>query len=136
MKTIYQKDNYGNRTAFEVSDDIADTLAKTRRAIWRNDAKERYYRAASLDGMTDYDKRTSCQAVNPEDIYIAAEQQSELREKLIAALKLLTPEQARLVGLLQKSLGIREIARLLGKSHVTVLEMRKAIQKKVERFLR
>lgn len=120
----------------EVTDRVENALTETRRAIWRNNAQERYYRKASLDAMSDHDERTSCTDASPEEIYIAAEEQAKLRTKLAAALKSLTPEQLKLVKLLKKGMGIREIARVLGKHHSTIEEMRKAVQKKFEKFLR
>ena len=135
MKTVYVKHN-GQNVSVTVTDEQERVITETRRAIWSNESYERYHRAASLNAMTDHDKRTSCTATNPEAIYIAVEEQAERTEKLTAALKSLTPSQLELVKLLRKGMKIREIARTLGKSHVTVLEMRKAVQKKFEKLLR
>lgn len=134
MKQVYVKDN-GLKVTVSVTDEQERAITETRRAIWRNDAKEKYYRAASLDAMTDSDKRTSCADLNPEAMYITAEERTERTATLNAALQSLTPEQLRLLKLLDKGLGIREIARLLGKDHQSIRDMRERIQKKFKKFM-
>jgi DNA-binding NarL/FixJ family response regulator len=133
MKQVYIKEN-GKKIFVSVTDETESALTETRRAIWRNDAQEKYHRATSLDAMTDKDGRTGCTAANPETTYIAAEEIRERTAKLAAALKTLTPGQAELVKLLEKGLGVREIARLLNKDHQSVRDMRERIREKIKKY--
>lgn len=135
MKQIYVK-NSGKKVSVEVTDDQERVLTQTRRAIWNNDAQQRYYRAASLDAMTDHDERTSCAALNPETIYIAAEEKAERSAKLAAAIKTLTPEQRKLIVLLRMRVSGKEIAKRLNMTEPAVTQMKKRVQKKLEKFLR
>ena len=134
MKTVYVKDG-GKKVYVEVTDEVAVTLKTTRNAIWSNDAYERYHCGASLSAMTDRDRRTSCADSNPEMIYIAIEEQAELRANLSAALKTLTPAQSELLKMLYKGMSVTEIAKTKGISKASVCEARKWLQKKFDKFL-
>jgi DNA-binding NarL/FixJ family response regulator len=133
MKQVYIKEN-SKKVFVDVTEEQETVITETRRAIWRNESQERYYRAASLDAMTDSDMRTSSMAANPETIYIAAEEARERKAKLAAALKTLTPEQTRLVRLLMKGLSGSEIARMLGKDKRSVSDMKIRVQEKIKKY--
>ena len=134
MKRVYVKEN-GNKVFAEVADEVESALTETRRAIWRNEAKERYYRGASLDAMTDKDKRVCGAASDPEEICIAAEERLEHRAKLAAALKSLTTRQAEVVKLLLKGKSVTGIAEFLGVTKQSVNDIRQAVQKKFKEFI-
>lgn len=142
MRTIYFIDHAGKRITQEVTDEVADAIIETRRAEWRNDAKERYYRGRTLSTLTDdaieYRQgraESRLMAASCEEEYIATEDKADKRAKLLIALESLTPTQKELVKLLKKGMSISEIARQWGKHHTTISEIRKAVQKKFEIFL-
>jgi FixJ family two-component response regulator len=91
---------------------------------------EKYHRGVSLDAMTDRDRRISCTANNPEEIYIAAEKRAERKARLTAVLKTLTPEQLRLIKMLKADMCVTEITAKLGVSKAAVSQMRLRIQEK------
>ena len=132
MPFIYFKNSHGKRVYVQVNAEVLMGYTKTRQAIWNNDAKEKYHRRMSLCAF-DKDK-LSGSTLNPEDIYIAAEERLELKMKLLAAVASLTAKQTDLVKLLIKGLKVSEVARLWGKNQSSVYEMKKAVEKKFERF--
>ena len=134
MKHIYLKNSHGSKTIVEVTDEVDRVLVQTRREIWRNDAKERYYCNASLDIMTDCNIRAG-HATSPEMLYISAEEKTERSAEIIAVLKTLTVEQQKLVVLLRNGVSGKEIAKRLGMTEPAVTQMKKRIQKKFEKFL-
>ena len=134
MPTIYFKQD-GKKVPVEVTDEQAQVITETRRKIWRNEAKERYYRKASLDAMTDCDKRTS-HAASPETLYIAAEECAERTTKLTVVLKSLTPKQLELVKMLERGMSVTEIARVRGVSKQSIFEARERIRKRFAKFLK
>lgn len=134
MKTVYQKDKYGNKITFEVSDEIAEGLSKTRRAIWRNDSMERYHCTLSLNAMIDYDERTSY-VESPEEIYIAEIKRRENQQKLLVALKSLTKQQMELVRLkFVENKSLQEIASYYGITYQTVQYRIKKVLEKLKKF--
>jgi DNA-binding NarL/FixJ family response regulator len=74
--------------------------------------------------MTDCGRRISCTANNPEERYIAAEERTELRDKLTAALKTLTARQLEVVKLLRKDMTVTDIASVLGITKQSVNDIR------------
>ena len=134
MKNVYVKNN-GKNVSVSVTDEMEAVLTETRRAIWRNEAKENYYREVSLDAMTDKDERTVSAELNPETIVIATEKRKEGRTKLAAALKTLTTEQARLVILFYvKNMPLNEIAEYYGVTYQAVQNRLKKILDKLKKF--
>ena len=134
MKRVYIKDN-GKKIFAEVTDEQGRAITETRRAIWRNDSKERYHRKASLEAMTDRDGRTASAELNPEAVYIAAEERAERGVKLAAALKSLTPEQSRLAALVcVKNIPLKEIACRYGVTYQAVQNRLKKVLEKMKKF--
>jgi RNA polymerase sigma factor (sigma-70 family) len=136
MTTIYFKDGNGQKITVGVSEAVAEVYRECRRAEWRNDAKERYYRGVSLDMITDKDSRLEEEAANPERLYIAAEERAEQRERLKAVLKALTAEQLRLVRMLKSGITAAEIAGALNISKSAVSQRIDTIHKKFKEFLK
>ena len=85
MTKIYLKNKKGNKVIV-VTDEVAIADLETRRAIWRNDAKEDYYREVSIDTLTDKDIRISIRK-NFEDKYIEKEESIKKRNMLISKIK-------------------------------------------------
>ena len=134
MKQIYVKSN-GKKVSVSVTDELESALRETRRAMWRNEAKERYHRAASLDAMTDKDERAVSGDLNPEAIYIAAEERAERGAKLAAALKSLTPEQSCLAVLAYvKNVPLKEIAGRYGITYQAVQSRLTTVLRKLKIF--
>ena len=129
----------------EVTEEVAAAYEEICREEERFDKYvKRYESKISLTQMQEENGRQfrDLRAPDPFEMIIDPEGQAEEKKKQARkkkktkiALKTLTSRQKELVRLLQKGMGIREIARLLGKSHVAVLEMRKAVQKKVGKIL-
>lgn len=136
MTKIYIKNDKGQKIYIDVTNEVANADTECRRAEWRNDAKEKYYRDPKLHDLNDKDEELACEEHNPERKMIATEEQKELRVKMISALKSLTPEQLELVKLLKAGKRITEIASLLGVSKASVSQMRSRIQEKFKKFLK
>lgn len=135
MTTIYFKDANGQKVSVEVTDEVAVADAEMRRAEWRNDAKERYYRDPKLSNLNDHDEELTAKDSNPEDKLIAYEDKLEMSAKLAAALKTLTPEQIELVKMLKAGMSVTEIAARLGVDKSAISHRRKRIQEKIKKFL-
>jgi DNA-binding CsgD family transcriptional regulator len=135
MTTIYFKNENGRKVEIRVTDKVADALAELRREEWRVEAAEQYHRAASLDALADAGADLGDDSANPESVCLAAAENTDLRDKVTAALAALTPDQLRLVKLLRKNKRIGEIARILGKDKRSVSDMKARVQKKFKAFL-
>jgi DNA-binding NarL/FixJ family response regulator len=142
VKQVYQKGD-GGKAFVEVTDEVANALAETRRAIWRNDAKERYYRGRTLDTLTDdaielrqENLERNLVAASTEDEYIEREEAEERQAKMAAVLKTLTPEQIKIIQMLQKGMTVGEIAKAEGVDHSAIAHRRQRIQKKFQEFLK
>lgn len=136
MTTIYFKNRDGRRVAVEVTDEVAAADKETRRAAWRNETKERYYRDQELHDLNDHDEELACEQSDPEVIHIAVEEQAERRTALLAALNELTSEQIELVKMLKSGMGVTEIAAQLGVDKSAISHRRKRIQEKIKKFLK
>jgi DNA-binding NarL/FixJ family response regulator len=136
VKRIYLKEN-GKRISVEVTDEAERAITETRRAIWRNESKERYYGAVSLDAAGDGDIRRAggCAAASPEAIYVAEEEAREMKKEMGTVFKTLTTRQTEVLKFLVKGKSVTEIARVLGVAKQSVSDVRRAVQKKFERFL-
>ena len=135
MKTIYFKDGTGKKVYVKVSEEIAEAMQELRRSEWRNEAYERYYRGVSLSAMSDRDEQIEAAGTNPEDMLIDGGEKRMLHRNLNVAMRSLTPMQAKVLSMLQKGIGVREIAKILDKDPTTIRDIRKAIQKKFEKYL-
>ena len=136
MTTIYIIDADGKKLAVQVTDEVAAAECETRRAEWRNDSKEEYYRDKKLGNLNDHDEELACEQSNPEAMRIAAEERAGLRAALTAALKTLTPEQIELVKMLKAGLSVNAIAAKLGVDKSAISHRRKRIQEKIKKFLK
>jgi RNA polymerase sigma factor (sigma-70 family) len=136
MTKIYIKNDEGQRIYIEVTKEVANADTEFRRAEWRNDAKEKYYRDPKLHDLNDKDEELACEEHNPERKIIVAEEKKEFRAKMIAALKSLTPEQLELVKFLKAGKTITQIATHFGVSKAAVSQMRNRIQEKFKKFLK
>lgn len=143
MTTIYIKDADGKKVAVQVTDEVAAADAETRRAEWRNEAKQRYYCGRTLDTLTDdaieyrQEKPESrLMTASPEDEHIAADERADLKAALTAALKSLTPEQIELVKMLKSGISVNAIAAKLGVDKSAISHRRKRIQEKIKKFLK
>ena len=135
MTTIYIKDADGRKIAVKVKSAVAIADVETRRAAWRNEAKELYYRDPKFQDLNDKDEELTCEIYNPELVMIAAEERAERRAKLSAALKSLTPEQIALLNMLKKGMSIAEIAAKLNVDKSAISHRRKRIQEKIAKIL-
>ncbi|MCL2797710.1 MAG: hypothetical protein FWD58_06625 [Firmicutes bacterium] len=133
MKEIYIK-NDGIKETVAVSDELAEAMAEMRRAWWRIESTERYYREASIDAMPDCDERIISEKFNPEAMMVAAEDKQKRQTKLSAAYNALTARQKQVVKLLIGK-SVTETAALLGVSKQSISDIRTAVQKKFEVFL-
>jgi len=119
----------------EVAEEFAESYREICREERRIDKREKRHSAVSLEQLEEH----GCEIVDPQsdplETMIERKRGEELRKKIKGAWSAFTAEQKNLVRLLRQGMGIREIARKLGKSHTTVLEMKKAIKKKMENFL-
>jgi len=136
MVTIKYFDG-GKTIDLEVTEEFAEAYKELCREDERLKKQEQRRRAktASLeqlreDGIDIVDER-----FNPLERAVRREDKAARREKLKAAFATLTLEQKKLVKLLKEGMGIREIARVLGKDPTSVRDMKEAIQKKLEKFL-
>ena len=143
MIKVYIRNAAGQKVTVEVTDEVAEAMKESYKAELRNDAKEKYYRGRTLDTLSDdavelrRDRpERGLMTASPEDEYIAAEERSDYRARLLTALKSLTAIQFELVKMLRKGLTVTEIARLWGKNQKTVYECYEAVQKKFKEFLR
>ena len=136
MTEIYIKNAQGQKIVVEVSDDTAKVMLECRRAEWRNNAKEEYYRNPILNDLNDKDEELGCELYNPERMMLAAEKKAEQQAIIIKVLKSLTPEQLNLVKLLKKGKSITEIAKLWGVSKASVSQMRYRIKEKFIKTLK
>jgi len=136
MKNYYFKDHNGTKVNIEVADDIAYALEVLRRAEWRNDAMEKYYRENRLSGYNDKDAELGSNQFNPEVILLEREYQTELRHNLAMVFKSLTKEQIRLVTMLNNGISITKISDKLCVGKSAVSHMRKRIQEKIKKFLK
>ncbi|MCL2369695.1 MAG: hypothetical protein FWC80_00465 [Firmicutes bacterium] len=135
MKTIYFFDHESKRVTQEVSDEVADVIAEARRAEWRNEAKERYYRHIKLNKLNDRDEEIGSSEFDPEYLLVQSEEHNELRAKLKTALQSLTPEQRQLVIMLKNGISVTDIATKLGVDKSAISHMRKRIQEKIKKYL-
>jgi len=134
--TVYITDGDGKRIAVEVSREVAGAMAESRRAEWRNDAKERYYRDkefGSLSRLGDSDKEITGTKTGIEDVN---ERAIERRTGMRAVFKQLTDRQREVVSLLYKGKSVTEAAEILGVAKPTVCKIKKAISKKFQTFLK
>jgi DNA-binding CsgD family transcriptional regulator len=136
MTTIYFKDKDGHKVAVEVTDEVAAADTETRRAEWRNEAKERYYRDAKLQDLNDKDGELACEEFNPERMTVAVEESRDLRTGMKAVLKTLTPRQTQVLTLLKSGKTCLEISALLGVSKQSVNDVRNALKEKFKVFLK
>jgi DNA-binding NarL/FixJ family response regulator len=143
MTKIYFKDEHGQKVSVEVTEEVAAVNTETRRGIWRNEAKERYYRGRALDTLTDdaiemrqENIERNLATASPEDGYIEREEAEERQAKIAAALKTLTPEQIKLIQMLRKGMTVGEIAKVEGVDHSAIAHRRRRIQKKFQEFLK
>lgn len=136
MTKIYFIDANGQKIAVSVTAEVAEADLESRRAIWRNDAKEGYYRAFSLDKLTD--KKDCCgdDSINPEKIYVDLFENSDSMLKLKKIIKTLTSRQQTVLRLLYKGHGVTEISKILSVKKQSVNDIRKSIQKKFKEFLK
>ena len=136
MTTIYIKDGNGRKVTVEVEEAVAEQMTDCRRAEWRNEAKERYYRDPKMHNLNDHDEEYGSDEQNPETRHIAGEERRDRRAKMLAVLKTLTPKQLEIVKLLKSGMTVSEIARHLNKNQKTVYEAYESIQKKFKEFLK
>lgn len=136
MTTIYFQDKDGRRIAVEVTEAVAVADIETRRAEWRNEAKERYYRNPKLQDLNDKDEELACEIHNPEKILIAAEESTDLRTRMQTVLKTLTSRQIQVLTLLKSDKTCLEISEILGISKQSVNDIRNAIKEKFKVFLK
>jgi RNA polymerase sigma factor (sigma-70 family) len=129
MTTIYIKDARGLKVQVEVTDEQAAVMTECRREEWRNNAKEQYYRQASLDGMTDKNAEVADSSDNPLDAMVAREERADRSARICAALGSLTAEQKRLIQMLKRGKSETEIAEALGVNKSSVCRMRQRVQK-------
>ena len=142
MTNIYFKNQNGCRVTIEAGEKVAEAYTELRRAEWRNEAMERYYRGRTLDTLTDdaieywQDKpERSLIVSSPEDEYIAIEERAERRKRIVIALSTLTERQAQVTKLLCKGKSITQIADILGVSKQSVNDIKQAIKNKIKDFL-
>ena len=133
--SIYMVDANGKKVNVTVSDEVAVAEAETRRAEWRNDAKEEYYRDKKRHSLNDKDEESGSNLHNPEAMLIAAEDKIDRQSKMLAALKMLTPKQSQLVKMLKAGMNVTDIADKLKISKAAVSKMKKAIQEIFKSFL-
>jgi DNA-binding NarL/FixJ family response regulator len=129
MTTIYIKNANGQRVLVEVTEEIAEAMTESRREEWRNNAKEQYYRQASLDGMTDKNAKVADSSDNPLDAMVTREERADRSARICAALGSLTAEQKRLVQMLRRGKSETEIAEALSVNKSSVCRMRQRVQK-------
>jgi DNA-directed RNA polymerase specialized sigma24 family protein len=122
----------------EADEGFASGYGEIRREEWRQE--KRVMRHETKITLTQMEDENGYQAMGeyPDPLTEICEQEetAELRAKIGAALAALTDEQKQLVEFLKRGLGVREIARELGKHHSSVEEMRKRVQKIFSSFLK
>jgi len=139
MKTekVYIVDGEGNRITVEVSKEVAEAMQECRKAEWRNDSIEMYYRdkaLGSLNALSDGDKEIAGPDGIESDDGGSAERFR--RDGIKAVLRSLTNRQKEVVRLLYKGKSVTEAARILGITHQSVGDIKKIISKKLEKFLK
>jgi len=135
MTTIYIKDASGQKIAVSVTEEVAAADLETRRAAWRNDSKERYYRNAKMSSLNDCDEEMGCDIHNPEAMLIAADNKAERRLNMVAVLKALTERQLMVLKLLKQGKTKTQIASALGTTKQSVQDIHDAIKKKFKKLL-
>ena len=133
VKQIYLKQN-GEKVTVEVSDEVEKVLTETRRGIWRNDAKENYYKY----------KKPLCKPLedliaDPQpdmlDMLIEAEDISDEHEKLRAGVDSLSKEQREILRLrFFENKHIKEIASIYGITYQAVQNRLNKVIKKLKSF--
>ncbi|MCL2369958.1 MAG: LuxR C-terminal-related transcriptional regulator [Firmicutes bacterium] len=129
--TVYIVDGEGKRIAVEVTYEVAEAMAECRKAEWRNDAKEKYYRDKELGSLSDMDDQIACRGALGED------SERDLRNLGIRQVfRSLTARQNEIARLLYKGKMVKEVAEILGVTHQSVSDIKKAISKKLKEFLK
>jgi DNA-directed RNA polymerase specialized sigma24 family protein len=136
MKTYYFTDSDGIKHEVEVTDEMYEKLAEMRREEWRSEAKERYYRAGSLDVMNEYDEELADPTLNPLDAMCGEINEEERKAKVRAAIAALTPEQKKLVALILSNKKDADIAAELKVNKSSICRMRQRVQKIFADFLK
>ena len=132
MKQVYFKQN-GSKVTIEVSDEVEKILTETRRAIWRNDAKESYHRyILPLSKPLEYFADPQLGAL---DRLIEAEDKREEHEKLTAGINSLSKEPRELLQLrFFECKQIKEIALIYGSSYQAAQYRLRMIFNKLRKF--
>lgn len=136
MTIIYFKDANGQKVSVEVTEEVASAYTETRRAEWRNDAKEEYYRDKKSGNLNNHDEELTAKDSDPSERLIADEDKLDQRAKLSAALKALSPAQISLVRMLKSGMSVTLIASKLGVGKTAVSNMRVRIQEKIKKYLK
>jgi len=116
----------------------AEAIIAMQVAERRDEDKKRYYCPNSLDVYSDKNNELICEAHNPEDILIRAEEVSQgmsQADKLVEVMKSLTLEQYELVKMLKSGMSVTAIAEKLGVTKSAVSNMRVRIQEKIKKLL-
>jgi len=126
LKFVY----FENYDKDEVDEEFEKEERKTRREIWRNDAKEKYYRSFK----TFNDAEIASDEFNPEKVFIDKLDKTEQKIAIEKFLKTLTKEQRQLIKMFLNGESVTVISKKIGVSKAAVSQMRRRIQNKFKKF--
>lgn len=143
MINIYIKNKEGQKIYIEVSEDVAIVMQECRRAEWRNEAKEKYYRGLALSALTDdaielkqSKPQRNLMVKSPEEQFLINEKRMELYLGLKKKLDSLTGRQYQVLSLLYCGFKSSAVAKKLGVSRQSINDIKKSVQKKFLDFLK
>ncbi|MCL2861617.1 MAG: hypothetical protein FWE22_04305 [Firmicutes bacterium] len=143
MTKIYFRNAKRQKVFVEVSNELALAYKEVHQKEWRNEKKELYYRGRPLDTLTDDaiehrqggKREASLTMESAEDVFFGNVEREEHEKDFENTYNSLTLKQTELVKLLEMGMTIIQIAQIWNKHHTTIFEMRKALQKKFQKFL-
>ena len=127
MKIKYTFAN-GDVSEVEVSEEVGTVIVDSRRKEENQARKERYH-CYSYDAI-DYEGEEFADPDTPESLI----EKEELSQKVYEAMQYLSPIQIKRITMLAEGISMREIARMEGVDHKTVLESISGAKKKFIKY--